>query len=182
VFLCLKSRTNPALAVQLATLIRNYTGVATFCKEWTYLWPDLTKPTIGHLCHKYFSLDWNRNITTIMNTKGASAKVSDGGFCQIGSHLSFLVYVSCFHTSGMFAPVCTLFIPLGENFNHQHSGKRIKRYSFFIGPWILLFYTARKFTLKFNEESVTSGQCEAKTIQATFGLDTTYGLDTVVAR
>jgi len=50
------------------------------------LWPDRTKPTIRHLRHIFSSLDWNRNVTTILNAKGASAKVSDGGFCQIGSH------------------------------------------------------------------------------------------------
>ena len=47
---------------------------------------DLTKSTIGHSCHRFSSLDWNRNVTTLLNAKGASAKVSDGGFCQIGSH------------------------------------------------------------------------------------------------
>jgi len=49
------------------------------------MWPDLTKPTIGHWCHRSCSLDWNCNFTTILNAKGASDKVSDGGFCQIRS-------------------------------------------------------------------------------------------------
>ena len=54
--------------------------------KFLYLWPDLIKPTIGHLCHRSVSLDWNRNVTIILHSKGAPAKVSDGGFCQIGSH------------------------------------------------------------------------------------------------
>ena len=56
-----------------------------------------------------------------------------------------------------FGYVCTLFITffisLGEIFHHQHSGKTIKWYRIFIGPWITLFYATRKFTLKSNKES-----------------------------
>ena len=62
------------------------TGSQLFLPSETYnMWPDLTKPTVGHLCHRSFSLDWNRNITTILNAKGASTKVSIGGFCQIAT-------------------------------------------------------------------------------------------------
>ena len=46
------------------------------------------KPTIGHLRHRSSSLDWSRNFNTILNAKDASAKVSDGWFCQIGSQIS----------------------------------------------------------------------------------------------
>ena len=44
--------------------------------------------TIRHLCRRSFSLDCNRHVTTILNAKSASAKVSDGGFCLIGSQIS----------------------------------------------------------------------------------------------
>jgi len=65
-----------------------------------HMWLDLTKPTIGHFCHRSSSLDWNRNLTTILNIKGASAKVSDGGFCQIGSHMAITSPDSCMCTYG----------------------------------------------------------------------------------
>ena len=57
------------------------------------MWSDLRKPTIGHLCHRSSSLDWNRNVTEILNALGAFAKVSNGGFCQIRSHI-FIYHVT----------------------------------------------------------------------------------------
>jgi len=41
-----------------------------------------------HMCHRSFSPNWNRNVITILNTKSASAKVSDGWFCQFGSQMT----------------------------------------------------------------------------------------------
>jgi len=35
-----------------------------------YIWPDLTKSTIGHLYHRSSSLDWNRDVITSLNAKG----------------------------------------------------------------------------------------------------------------
>jgi len=49
--------------------------------------PNLTKPAIGHLCHGSFSLNCNRNITTILDAMGASVKVFDVGFVGSG-HMS----------------------------------------------------------------------------------------------
>ena len=48
-----------------------------------------TKPIIAHLCHRSSSQDWNRNVITILNAKGAFAKESDGRFCHIRSQVGF---------------------------------------------------------------------------------------------
>ena len=46
---------------------------------------DLT--AIGHLRRRSSSLDWNLKVTTILNAKGAFAKVSDSGFSQMRSKI-----------------------------------------------------------------------------------------------
>jgi len=53
-------------------VIHDFAGLGVFN---VYMWPILTKPTIGHLRRRSSSLDWNPNVTTILNAKGASAKV-----------------------------------------------------------------------------------------------------------
>jgi len=77
----------PSVSHARVVFIRTRTSAILHFASSLYMWLDLTKPTIGHLRHWSSSLDWSRNSTTILNAKGASTKVSDGGFCQIGSHI-----------------------------------------------------------------------------------------------
>ena len=52
--------------------------------EFEYMWPDLTKLTLGHSGRSTHGIQNSGNFAILIQRRGSVAQVSDGGFCQIG--------------------------------------------------------------------------------------------------
>jgi len=113
------------------------------CQRKKLMWPNLTKPTIGHLCHRFFSLDWSRNITGILNEWGASAKVSD---CPIYIRILFSVFMLSVYQSSIPIVFCII-EPYFKFDNKIINGSLIIEAAFL---WIIIYMVGFHFQLIFH--------------------------------